>query len=226
MTNTMKRILVAGGMIAIAAIAGVLEYLDLPALQWLAVVVVAGMAVEFSVCAKRKLKTQKSKDAIPTYYLLFALCYLLFLVVAAWHVGAYPWLLVLLLLIISAADIGGWLFGSIIGGDKMWSALSPGKTWSGQIAGIACGTIAAVLYGFIGTAFEAGHLDHGQFMPQLLWIGISISLLSQYGDLAASAVKRRMGIKDLSNILPGHGGLLDRFDGWIFVLPFIWLVMI
>ena len=75
----------------------------------------------------------------------------------------------------------------------------------------------AVMYGLLGT---------DTFMPQLMWIGISVALLSQYGDLTASWIKRRMGIKDFGNILPGHGGLLDRFDGWIYVLPIIWLVML
>ena len=63
-------------------------------------------------------------------------------------------------------------------------------------------------------------------MPQLMWIGISVALLSQYGDLTASWIKRKFGVKDFSNTLPGHGGLLDRFDGWIYVLPITWLAMI
>jgi phosphatidate cytidylyltransferase len=61
------------------------------------------------------------------------------------------------------------------------------------------------------------------FLPSLMWIGIGVALLSQYGDLAASGIKRKLGVKDFGNILPGHGGLTDRFDGWIFVLPIIWL---
>ena len=58
-----------------------------------------------------------------------------------------------------------------------------------------------------------------------MWIGISVALLSQYGDLTASWVKRRLGIKDFGRILPGHGGMLDRFDGWIYALVLVWLVM-
>jgi phosphatidate cytidylyltransferase len=59
-----------------------------------------------------------------------------------------------------------------------------------------------------------------------MWIGISVSLLSQYGDIAASALKRKLGVKDFGNLLPGHGGVIDRFDGWILVMPIVWLVMI
>ena len=73
------------------------------------------------------------------------------------------------------------------------------------------------MYGLLGT---------DMLMPQLMWIGISVSLLSQYGDLTASWIKRKMGLKDFGRILPGHGGMLDRVDGWSYVLPLIWLVML
>jgi len=65
----------------------------------------------------------------------------------------------------------------------------------------------------------------GTFVSQLVWIGIGISLLSQYGDLTASFVKRKLGIKDFSHVLGGHGGIIDRFDGWVYVLPIIWIVL-
>ena len=145
------------------------------------------------------------------------LAWLLLMLASVYAIGNRPWIILLLLLIISAADIGAWFFGRLLGGDKMWQRLSENKTWAGQIAGVICGTVMAVMYGLLGT---------DTFMPQLMWIGISVALLSQYGDLTASWIKRRMGIKDFGNILPGHGGLLDRFDGWIYVLPIIWLVML
>ena len=125
-------------------------------------------------------------------------------------------IMLLLLMIICSADIGAWFFGMLLRGDKMWERLSPNKTWSGQIAGIICGTAASVMYGLLGT---------DTFMPQLLWIGISVSLLSQYGDLTSSWIKRRLKLKDFGNIIPGHGGFIDRFDGWIYALPLIWFVM-
>ena len=100
---------------------------------------------------------------------------------------------------------------------QVGSTRSLSNNLAGQIAGVICGTLAAVLYGMLPT---------NVFFSQLMWIGISISLLSQYGDLTASFIKRRMGLKDFGRILPGHGGLLDRFDGWIYVLPLIWLVML
>lgn len=218
MTNVWKQILTGMGIAAIGIGAFVAEYFEIPVVRWLAVAIFAGMVFE-----TMRLKITDKKLCM--LRVAFG-AWILFAGVAAYFVSMRPFIILLLALIIAAADIGAWFFGRKIGGDKMWPALSPNKTWSGQIAGIICGTIAALLYGFIGTAATGGHFDYGMFMPQLLWIGISVSLLSQYGDLTASWVKRKLGIKDFGNILPGHGGFIDRFDGWIFVLPMIWLAMV
>ena len=83
------------------------------------------------------------------------------------------------------------------------------------IGGIICGTLMSVLYSKI----------FGTNVMGSIWFGISIALLSQYGDLTASAIKRRLGIKDFGNLLPGHGGILDRVDGWLYVLPLMWFVI-
>lgn len=212
MSGTKTRI-IAGSVMGLGAIAaGVAEYFGIPAVRWLAVVIVAGMIIEFALCI---IKSGVKKLGVTTSAITFA--WLLLMLVAAYYVGGRPWIVLLLLMTISAADIGAWFFGRMIGGDKMWERLSPGKTWAGQIAGIACGTFASVMYGLLGT---------DTFMPQLLWIGISISLMSQYGDITESWLKRKLGVKDSSNIIPGHGGIADRFDGWIYVLPIVWLVML
>lgn len=201
-------------MALIAGLAVLGEYLGFRAVRALGIAVVLWMIVEMIVCIVHTPRETLRKNAV-----VFGgfLGWLILMLAAVNSVGARPWIMLLLLMIISGADIGAWFFGRMIGGDKMWERLSAGKTWSGQIAGIACGTFASVLYGLLGT---------DMFMPQLMWIGISVALLSQYGDLTASWVKRRMGIKDFGRILPGHGGVLDRFDGWIYALPLVWLVML
>jgi len=209
MKNTMKRILTGAVMVAVAGVTVIAEYHKIPVVRWLAVLVAAMMVFE---TIRLKIKDKK----LCALRVVFG-AWLILVGVAGYFVGTKPWIMLLLLLIISAADTGAWFFGHKFGKDKMWSAISPNKTWAGQIAGIACGTAAAVLYGLLGT---------DTFMPQLMWIGISVSLLSQYGDLAASALKRKFGIKDFGNLLPGHGGVIDRFDGWILVMPIVWLVMI
>ncbi|MBQ8041715.1 MAG: CDP-archaeol synthase [Alphaproteobacteria bacterium] len=214
MSNTTQRIIVGCIMAAIAAGLAILEYFGIPAVRYMGIIVVLAMIVEYILCLRKA-----SGDVIQKNWMAFGgFLVLLFVMLAAINVvGARPWIVLLMLMIICAADIGAWFFGRMIGGDKMWERLSAGKTWSGQIAGIICGTFAGVMYGLLGA---------DTFMPQLMWIGISVSLLSQYGDLTASAIKRKLGIKDFGKILAGHGGVLDRFDGWIYALPLIWLVML
>ena len=214
MSNTTKRIIVGAIMALIVILAAVGEYFGIPAVRYLGTIVAIGMIVEMIICLLRT-----PRDVLKKNWLSFGgfLLWLFVVLIAANQVGTRPWIMLLLLLIICCADIGAWFFGRLLGGDKMWERLSANKTWAGQIAGILCGTFASLMYGLLGT---------DTFMPQLMWIGISVALLSQYGDLTASWIKRKMGLKDFGRILPGHGGLLDRFDGWIYALPLIWLVLL
>ena len=215
MNNTKQRVFTGLAIVAILGIAALLEYFKLPAVRWLSVIVALGMLVEMGLAIKRAGRDLLVKNNNAVIFGAFFAWLIVFLC-AAYSVGSRPWLMLLLLLIICAADIGAWGFGKLLGGDKMWERISPSKTWSGQIAGVVCGTCAALLYGIIGS---------DAFLPQLLWIGISVSLLSQYGDLTASWIKRRLKLKDFGNAIPGHGGFLDRFDGWLYVLPLIWFIV-
>ncbi|MCU4654559.1 phosphatidate cytidylyltransferase [Roseibacterium sp. SDUM158016] len=109
-----------------------------------------------------------------------------------------------LVLVVAVTDIGGYFAGRIFGGPKFWPRVSPKKTWSGTVAG----WIAA---GLVGWAFMA---VTGMGVA-LIGISVALSMASQMGDIAESAVKRRAGVKDSSGLLPGHGGLWDRFDGML-----------
>lgn len=201
-------------MLFIGTLAAIAEYFGFNAVRWLGIIVVLAMIYEYVRCLVHAERNVLRENR--AMFAVFA-ALLVIMLLAINSVGQRPWIVLLVLLIICSADIGAWFFGRMIGGDKMWPKLSSGKTWSGQIAGIMCGTFAAIMYGLLGA---------DTFMPQLMWIGISVSLMSQYGDLTASYIKRKLGIKDFANILPGHGGVLDRFDGWIYALPIIWLVML
>ncbi|KAB7615879.1 phosphatidate cytidylyltransferase [Amylibacter sp. SFDW26] len=107
-----------------------------------------------------------------------------------------------LLLCIIASDVGGYFAGKIFGGPKLWVRISPKKTWSGTIGGWAL----AAIVGLCIVIFTA--------QPWVLVpASILVAIAAQAGDLLESAVKRRAGVKDSSNLIPGHGGLLDRFDG-------------
>jgi phosphatidate cytidylyltransferase len=113
--------------------------------------------------------------------------------------------LMLILLVVWATDIGGYFAGRGIGGPKLWPRVSPKKTWAGAIGGFVASLAVAAGFAVIGL---------GKTGPMLL-LGAVLSIASQLGDLFESAVKRRFGVKDSSHIIPGHGGLLDRLDGFV-----------
>jgi phosphatidate cytidylyltransferase len=113
--------------------------------------------------------------------------------------------LILILLVVWVTDIGGYFAGRGIGGPKLWPRISPRKTWAGAIGGFAASLVVAGGFAALGV---------GKTVPILL-VGAVLSISSQLGDLLESAVKRRFGVKDSSHIIPGHGGLMDRLDGFV-----------
>jgi phosphatidate cytidylyltransferase len=113
--------------------------------------------------------------------------------------------LMLVLLVVWVTDIGGYFAGRGIGGPKLWPRVSPKKTWAGAVGGFAASLVIAAGFAALGL---------GKTGPLLL-LGAVLSIASQLGDLFESAVKRRFGVKDSSHIIPGHGGLLDRLDGFV-----------
>lgn len=122
------------------------------------------------------------------------------------------WLLWLVLVVV-ITDIAGYFAGRIFGGPKFWPAVSPKKTWSGTVAG----WVSAALVGLVFLKISTAGID-------LLWISSVLAFASQMGDIAESAIKRRAGVKDSSNLIPGHGGLMDRFDGLLGAALFMLLV--
>ena len=110
-----------------------------------------------------------------------------------------------LLAVVVASDVAGYFAGRILGGPKFWPKVSPKKTWSGTVAG----WIGAAL---VGAAFWAA----GQGAAALVWVSPLVAFAGQMGDIAESAIKRRAGVKDSSQLIPGHGGLMDRFDALAF----------
>jgi phosphatidate cytidylyltransferase len=109
--------------------------------------------------------------------------------------------------VVWATDILAYFVGRAIGGPKLAPRISPGKTWSGAIGG----TVAGVVGGYLVTM---AHFQDVGFWT--IVVGLSLSIASQVGDLFESFIKRRFGVKDSSNLIPGHGGVMDRVDGLVF----------
>lgn len=108
-----------------------------------------------------------------------------------------------------AADIGAFVVGNVVKGPKLWPRFSPNKTWSGFVGGLAAAAGASV-----GVAAAFMHLS----LTGAALIGLAGGLATMAGDLWESMLKRRFGVKDSGDLIPGHGGLLDRVDGLMFAV--------
>ena len=137
--------------------------------------------------------------------------------------------LLLIFVISPVADTFAFAVGSVLRGKKLCPNISPNKTISGAVGGVVFGTGASLLlywlytltsdyvYTGIGSSWE------GSVWVVMALIGLVTSLLTEFGDLVESVVKRRLGIKDMGRLLPGHGGILDRIDGTLFASLFVYI---
>jgi phosphatidate cytidylyltransferase len=107
------------------------------------------------------------------------------------------------LLVVAAADIGGYFAGRLIGGPKLWPRVSPKKTWAGSGGGIALAVVTGGLFSWATS---------GTYALQVCAVSALVAAVSQGGDLVESSVKRHFGVKDSGRLMPGHGGALDRLD--------------
>lgn len=164
------------------------------------------------------------QDIFVTFFGFFYVCFLLshiYLVREYAYGQFFVWLI-----FISAfgCDTGAYFTGILFGKHKLIPSLSPKKTIEGAIGGVVVGTLLAVLFGLsVETMFQ---LDEVNTVLLCFVTGIVGSILSQIGDLAASAIKRSVGIKDYGTLIPGHGGVLDRFDSVMFTAPAVYYIML
>jgi len=123
---------------------------------------------------------------------------------------------ILVILICASSDVGGFTFGKIFKGPKL-AKISPNKTYSGMIGSFFLSIISALFYtNYYGLIYWTDNV--------LLIAAILISSISQIGDLTVSYFKRKSKIKNTGNIIPGHGGILDRIDGMLFAIPFAFIL--
>ena len=113
--------------------------------------------------------------------------------------------ILLLFAVVWTTDILGYFAGRTFGGPKLWPAVSPKKTWSGAIAGTLGATIVAVVLARLFGSFNGGAIAA---------VALMLSVVAQLGDLLESWIKRKFGAKDASHLIPGHGGVMDRLDGF------------
>lgn len=120
-------------------------------------------------------------------------------------------LLIWFVLVVWGVDVGGYLVGSTVKGPKLAPSISPNKTWSGLLGGMLLAALVSYLYFRFWDINMSG------------WFALAAAVLAvvaQCGDLIESKIKRHLGLKDSSNLIPGHGGIFDRIDGLIFAAPF------
>lgn len=130
----------------------------------------------------------------------------------------YKWYMVLSIFIfIWVNDSGAYLVGSKIGKRRLFERISPKKSWEGFWGGVVFAILSAAVFGYYITV-----------IPIYMWMGLAfiVSIAGVFGDLCESMIKRILGVKDSGNILPGHGGMLDRFDAILFAIPAALLYML
>ncbi|MDG1819145.1 MAG: phosphatidate cytidylyltransferase [Porticoccaceae bacterium] len=134
------------------------------------------------------------------------------------HQPQGQWLLLLAVAVVSLADIGGYVAGNLFGKHKLAPVISPGKTWEGFFGGLSFQLLLIALLMLLMPASTS--------LAMLILLIIPVSLYSVLGDLFESMLKRHQGVKDSSQILPGHGGILDRIDGLMAALPLFILLLL
>ncbi len=148
---------------------------------------------------------------------IFGFIFLLFAFYTFYYLSNELFLLIFVILICISTDIGGYVFGKTFKGPKI-TKISPNKTYAGMVGGyllsLVCLSIITNYIDYLGSYFK------------LFLITVLISTVSQTGDIIVSSFKRKAGVKNTGNLIPGHGGLLDRIDGMIFAVPTFYLIKI
>ena len=118
-------------------------------------------------------------------------------------------------------DTGGYVFGKMFGRNKMSPQISPKKTWEGAIGGAISTAVLLLSLAFAAQTFEGTQVNY----VTLSIFAVVGSIAAILGDLSASLIKRNFGVKDFGSVIPGHGGIMDRFDSVLFVAPMLFLII-
>lgn len=181
------------------------------------IIAFAGMFAYFLATAERHpqaLKQHFEELTFTVFILVYVVLFMEFLPLIRRGPDGVFWLL-MFLIVNWAGDSAAYFVGRRYGRRKLYPLVSPGKTVEGAVGGLAGGILAALLFKWL-VFRELGHFG-------ALFTGFAVGIFAQIGDLCESLFKRAYGIKDSGSILPGHGGILDRFDGILFSLPVMYL---
>lgn len=178
---------------------------------WFFVAVLVSMLYLFNI------EHRKLEDAMATITGIFYVVFFSFHVTLVDQTGPYSNMVWLIVLTAFGTDVMAYFTGYLLGKHKLCPKISPKKTIEGSVGGIVGSIVLSGLFGYF-------------FMPQVivhcLIIGLLGGIVSQFGDLTASIFKRKMGIKDYGNLIPGHGGILDRFDSVLFTGPMVYYYIV
>lgn len=180
-------------------------------------VVVALLYVMYTTCVV-KAEEYSFDDVAHTLFSVFYITIPFFLIMPIYYGEYGKWLVFVLFIISWGTDIFAYFVGVFFGKHKIMPKLSPKKSWEGFFGGLVGSVLLMTIYGIVFTN-RFGKFDWWIFSI----LGLVLSLVSQYGDWFASSIKRRANIKDFGNILPGHGGFVDRFDSVIYLVPFVYI---
>ncbi|MEL6790028.1 MAG: phosphatidate cytidylyltransferase [Pseudomonadota bacterium] len=207
------------GLAPMAALAFVFAGFHLYALALL----VAGSGGLFAFVRVYRLRGQRFWAAFGALYLIVPCVALVWLRAAVPHGGILTFSV---FVVVWATDIAAFFAGRIIGGPKLLPAVSPKKTWSGTLCGVLAGSCAFVLIGLGFLDVPENPHRIGLYGGQLALAGVGLAIASIVGDMAESAMKRGFGVKDSGDLIPGHGGALDRLDGMIFATMAMCLTLV
>jgi phosphatidate cytidylyltransferase len=192
-------------VIAAAILASIFfAYSGHPLVGWIVVAIGAGAGAVFTL-----LRGRIDRPADIAFGVLYVGAPAVALIWLRSSPGGREWTL-MLLAVVWSADICAFLVGNALKGPKLWPRFSPNKTWTGFFGGLFGGALAGVAVAAI--PFGPG----GPSLASAGWIGLLAALAAMAGDLWESMLKRRFGVKDSGDLIPGHGGLLDRVDGLMF----------
>lgn len=180
----------------------------------LSITILSSFFLLYYLFAKKNIeyKNERTKLGLTIRYIVFSMSFLILL--PFYNNNFHPYLIISILCIIWVNDSFAFLVGKNFGKNKLFVSVSPNKTIEGFIGGLTFALLIALLISKFNTTFS---------LMNWLAIGLIVSVFGTCGDLIESKFKRQANLKDSGNLMPGHGGILDRLDSLLFVAPFVYL---